>query len=251
MPSEVWLRRFVLEDHRISTPFINRLYGTLILLTLVFGGPANAQELVLLAADERPPFHFTSSEGHLEGVAITVLDCAMKRLSQTYSVTMLPWKRAQRQVKEGTMHGFFAASHNSDRDAYAELSSIIADQYWNWYVMKDSDLDPTAAAFKGSGKVASWLGSNSQKWLVDSGYEPAPPSAKVDMLLNRLLVGELAAAFGSNFLIESIISKRGLQSDIEIFDGPHKPMGIYFSKPFLAENPGFLDRFNGAVGKCS
>jgi polar amino acid transport system substrate-binding protein len=217
----------------------------------VLAGAASAQSPILLTADERPPFHSTSSDGQMTGVATAIVDCAMKSLNRPYTVTMLPWKRAQRGVKEGIYHGFFSASHNAERDTYATLSAIIADQYWNWYSKKDSGVDPTSDEFKGTAKVASWLGSNSQKWLGDSGYEPAPPSAEVDALLVRLLMGELDAVFGSNFFIEEAVKESGAEDKLSATRGPHKPMGVYFSNAFLAEYPEFLDQFNGAVESCS
>ncbi|WP_415884845.1 hypothetical protein ACMXYO_09190 [Neptuniibacter sp. QD37_6] len=66
-------------------------------------------------------------------------------------------------ARHKAVDGFFAASHNKDRDRHAVMSEIIAEQKWTWYLLKNNTLDPSADDFKQRGVVTSFLGANMQK----------------------------------------------------------------------------------------
>lgn len=94
----------------------------------VIAGSANttaAGGKMVLLCDDRPPFHFVNAEGEMDGHAAKVVRCALEKTGQPYEMKVVPWKRAHEDTKRGKADGFFAASQNPTRDAYAQLSQII------------------------------------------------------------------------------------------------------------------------------
>jgi ABC-type amino acid transport substrate-binding protein len=204
-----------------------------------------------LNTDNRPPFEYLDSEGKLAGVAAELITCSLNQLDVKYDIKIMPWSRAQKSVFAGLGDGFFAASKNSSRDEYAQLSTIIVDQNWNWYLSKDLTLTPDSDEFKKTVKVSSWIGSNSLKWLKENKYNLKQPSKHNRELVKRLLGGRIEGVYASNIVFEAALNDLGENLDnLDIVQGMYKPMGVYFAKSYLKKNPGFIEGFNAALKKC-
>ncbi len=50
------------------------------------------------------------------------------------------------------------------------MSAIIAEQKWNWYLLKDNSLDPRDKDFKKQAEVAGFHGANVLRWLESNEY---------------------------------------------------------------------------------
>lgn len=204
-----------------------------------------------LNTDERPPFEFIGSDGKLEGVAVDVITCALDKLDVNYDIKVVPWSRAQKLVEAGDADGFFAASQSESRDQYARLSTVAVDQYWNWYLSPSIELSPSSPGFKADIKVSSWLGANSLKWLNNNGYNVKQPSKNNKELIKRLLGGRLDGVLSSDIVFERSLRDLGINlSELKVVKGMFKPMGVYFAKTYLNNNPGFLTSFNQATERC-
>lgn len=171
--------------------------------------------------------------------------------NHSLEIIITPWKRAQSMVRHNTAEGFFAASHNLDRDRYAVMSEIIAEQKWTWYLLKKNLLDPTSNSFKQSGVVTSFLGANMQKWLLQNDFQTInnPPQDN-HKLLSFLLSGRVDAILANDQVMNSLINDFGHQEKVRSVLNRNKPLGVYFSKAFLATQPGFLAQFDQAVLSC-
>lgn len=204
-----------------------------------------------LNTDNRPPFEYLDNEGKLTGVAAKLVTCSLDKLDVKYEIKVMPWSRAQKSVEAGLEDGFFAASQNDGRDKYAQLSAIIVDQHWNWYLSKNITFTPDSEEFKKNAKVSSWIGSNSLKWLKKNNYNIKQPSKHNQELVKRLLVGRIEGVYASNIVFEKALKDLGENlNELNIVKGMFKPMGVYFSKHYLKKNPGFIEAFNSASKKC-
>lgn len=220
---------------------------TLCCLTVI----ASARPSLILLTDERPPFEYSDADGRPAGVAVEIVRCVLEKTGLPFEIRITSWKRAQLETQKGKAAGFFSASHNIDRDKYAELSEIVVDQYWSWYVRSGSSLNPEADSFKAEARTASWLGSNSLKWLKSNGYKIKSNPSNVDQLLLQLSRGKIDAAFGSDVAFDDAINRLGLGGRFKSTRGVHKPMGVYFSHLYLKSKPGFLVRFNQFIIECA
>lgn len=183
---------------------------------------------MVLATHELCPYGCTGADGRFDGVAVQVVRCALGRLGRPLEVRVYPWARAQQEAHGGAVAGFFGASHSAERDAWAELSAEIAPQQWRWYLRADNPLDPASPAFRTQATVAGYIGANMLEWLEQEGYRVVsrPPDTPA-LLAERRLVRD----------VKSVLAK-------------DKPLGVYFSRKYLGQRPGFLAAFNAAVGQC-
>ena len=209
------------------------------------------QAVVRLTTHELPPYSYRdTTQQRLAGIAVEAVDCVMRRMGQPFEVQVLPWARAQKMVQLGEADGFFAASRNSERDSYAVKSAIIAPQQWRWYLLVGNPADPLSPVFREKAQVGSFVGANMLDWLREHGYRAVATPPTTEGLLKMLRAGRVDAILANNLVMERLIQEQGLDGQLRSVLQEDRPLGVYFSKPFLARHPGFLERFNAQVGAC-
>lgn len=104
------------------------------------------------------------------GTAVDLVREVLEIMDIELTLIVVPWERAQQMVISGESDGFFAASQRDERDRFAVMSEIIADQNWNWYLLKNSPWIPDDPSFVTDAKVAGFVGSNMLKWMEDNEY---------------------------------------------------------------------------------
>lgn len=224
---------------------------TALLLATLSKSMATGDEPVILTTHDLYPYGYrTEAEGFI-GSAVDVVRCVFEKIERPYKIDIVPWKRAQIMVKDGHAAGFFAGSHNLERDKYAQMSTPIADQNWMWYALKNSSINPDSDKFKTQASVSSFLGANMHKWLTANGYNISnTPPHNTESLLEMLLAKRLDAILANDQVMAALLSKSGETNNVSAFLNKNKPLGVYFSKTFLNENPDFLNTFNKYVPEC-
>ncbi|MDE1465726.1 hypothetical protein [Spartinivicinus poritis] len=98
--------------------------SSLLVLGFCFAQQCVSEELKL-TTQHWPPYQM-KEQGIVSGLATDVLRCVFKKMNQSFSITILPWERAQTMVQEGFYHGFYSASQSKSRDQFAIKSTSIA-----------------------------------------------------------------------------------------------------------------------------
>jgi polar amino acid transport system substrate-binding protein len=216
----------------------------------VTAGLAAGPEKLLLTTQEWAPYH-TAINDVPNGIAVRVIDCVLEKMQQPYSITFLPWTRAQDEVKTGRAHGFFVASQSDKRDEYARLSTPIAPQKWIWYLRKDSKRTPEAVSFKQTARVAATAGSNMANWLEENGFNIVSRPKMTEQLVEMLQREYVDAVLANELVFSKALRTLKLSNDMfYTYVQKDAPVGVYFSKAFLENYPGFLQRFNTAIPAC-
>ena len=202
---------------------------TILTLLLFFYCSHLQANRIILTTHDLNPYSYYDSKGQLTGSAVEVVRCVMKQLREPYEIRVVPWKRAQFLVHTDQAHGFFAASRNYMRDRYAELSEIIAEQKWTWYLLADSPFDPKSDSFKTEATVTSFLGANMHSWLEGNGYKvfKSPPRNN-QLLLDMLLHKRVDAILANDQVMGALIKQNELGSSIREVVNINKSLGVYF-----------------------
>ncbi|MBI9111280.1 ABC transporter substrate-binding protein [Maridesulfovibrio ferrireducens] len=224
----------------------------LIIIILIFSSTctATAQPAkITLATHNLCPYGCYDENGIFDGCAVRVVKYAFNKMNIKLNIVVVPWIRAQRLAKDGKVDGFFAASKSEDRDQYGVQSAIIAEQRWNWYMLQENPLDPASEHFKKRATVASFRGSNMLKWLKANNYNATSSPPTTEHLLNMLLLKRFDAMLANDMVMTDKILKHNIHNRLKIITLLSKPLGVYFSKNFINENPDFLSQFNKHVEK--
>ncbi|EPR37671.1 ABC-type transporter, periplasmic subunit family 3 [Desulfovibrio sp. X2] len=228
------------------------ILGIILLLLALAPLPASAfrpvRGPIVLATHDLAPYGSYDEFGRFNGLAVGVVRAALRRMGVDCVIRVVPWKRAQELVRHDQADGFFAAAPNRERDAYALFSEPIAEQEYAWYLRADSPLDPRSPDFRDKALVSSFLGANMNLVLVRSGYHVAraQPENTRD-LLKMLEAGRLDAVMANRLVMDRILRDMGQEDRVRASPFTHTPLGVYFSKDFIARNPGFLKEFNARV----
>lgn len=241
----------LLPKRTISWFLLKCLPGVLTVPALLVPSNAVANPAVVLTTHDLPPYSFRDADGNIDGLAGRVVACAFAGMARDFEIHIVPWKRAQIEVERGTADGFFAASRNAQRDVYAVMSDIIADQNWTWYLLSGTEGDPNSDAFRTSRTVSSFLGANMQGWLNENAYRTVDyPPQDNEALLDMLLKNRFDAILANDQVMDDLVRSQDLSNSLRKVLLRNKPLGVYFSKTFLASEPGFLEKFNAEVPKC-
>ncbi len=184
------------------------------------------------------------------GLAVDLVRCVFKKMDIPIEIQVVPWKRAQMYVKKGLADGFFAASQEDSRDEFAVKTAEIADQKWNWYLLKENPMNPNDSSFKEKASVGGFLGANMLKWMQENGYHITAMPKDTEGLLKMLLGKRVDAVMANNHVMAALLQKHGAEDKVRIFLNQDKPLYVYFSKGFLKSRPGFIERFNSLVPNC-
>lgn len=211
---------------------------------------AYSAEKILLTTQVWPPYQ-TYENKVVDGFAVQVVKCVLEKMRQPYEISVYPWKRAQKMVEVGKAHGFFSASRNQIRDQYATISESIAEQKWTWFVLKGSSFNPMQDSFKQEANVAAMLGSNMITWLYENGYKVLSTPKDTESLIKALLMKRYDAMLANELVVDKVLEQMKLSPEqFQIYLYKDKPLGVYWSKKFLSENPMFLERFNMNIKMC-
>jgi len=183
------------------------------------------------------------------GVAIEPVRYALDMMNFELEIQVVPWERAQIMAKNNETDGFFAASQKDSRDDFAIMSTYIADQKWNWYILKENPLNPESPDFKEKAQVASFLGANMLKWMNQENYNIKGTPPDTEHLLKILLAKRVDAVMANNYVMDALLKKYRVEDKVKIFTNQNKPLGVYFTKKFIAEHPDFLENFNKYINK--
>jgi len=215
-------------------------------------------EKVVLTTHNLPPYgsYPEQSEGkiiaddHFKGKAVDTVRCVFEKMGIALEIQVLPWKRAQLYVQQGLADGFFAASQKDSRDDYAVMSSVIADQKWNWYLLKSNPLNPEDPSFKEKATVGGFIGANMLQWMNENGYNVIATPKDTELLLKQLLASRVDAVLANNYVMGRLLKAYGVETRVKTYVNQDKPLGVYFSKKFVNSHPGFMEKFNSLIPEC-
>lgn len=221
------------------------LFGLWLACWLGAAGPLAADTL-RLNTDIFPPYQIREGAA-LGGTSIVALACIFNTLRQPYSVRVMPWQRAMHEVSQGKADGFFSASKMLRANRFAVRSAPLALEKWYWYSNQDNALQGSSAALR----IGAVRGSNQLAWLAEHGYAVEQQVSSTEQLLKLLGLGRIDAFLADQRTLRTGLSKLplALRPKHEVFQ-QYSTLGVYFSKAYLDNRSGFLQRFNEQIFFC-
>lgn len=224
----------------------------------ICSGPAAAGDAVILTTHNLYPYgsypEGTSidliADSRFNGRAVDVVRCVFSRMNTPLQILVMPWERAQIAVRKGNADGFFAASQKNSRDEFAVMTRPIADQKWEWFLLKENPNSPDDPDFREKASFGGFIGANMLKWMMENGYNVTATPRDTELLLKILLTGHVDAVLANNYVMRALIRRYAVGGKIKIYPCKDKPLGVYFSKKFLVDRPGFIQTFNRKVPEC-
>jgi len=130
------------------------------------------------------------------------------------------------------------------------MSGIIAEQKWQWFMLKNNALSPDHAQFKSRATVAGFIGSNMLYWLGQNKFNVTSRPLDTQGLYKLLIRKRVDAVLANNYVMAKILQDATARQPIKIITVKDKPLAVYFSNSFISKHPKFLDAFNRHVSLC-
>lgn len=213
--------------------------------------PALLSPLVL--ANEQPPLKLDTTvaapyqvlvNGELSGLSVSILSCVLKTMDAPYEIRLLPWARAVEDLRAQHTDGIFTAMPASALEHKAQMSAPFALEKWYWF--SRSGANPEKAVIGG---IRS---SNQVTWLKQQGVTVDVEVNSMEQLVRLLLNGRVDRVLADERIMdEQLRDLRSNDVQLERQFSRYMPLGIYFSRRFLDERPGFLTDFNRHMSPCS
>ncbi|WP_186643768.1 substrate-binding periplasmic protein [Fluviispira vulneris] len=227
------------------------MYKRAILFICILYSTSISANNLLVNTQEWPPYQYFNGN-KFEGSATRVVECVLKKMKLKYEIRVLPWKRAQEEVKLGKAHAFYSAGITDERNNYAIPTNKIANYRWYWYLKSTSSLNPNLKEFKEKAEVAAKIGTGPENFLIEQKYNIVASPKDVTYLFDMLEANRFDA-FLSPFeaATEEIKKRNWNESKFKIFFHSENDLVFYFSKQFVANNKNAVKKFNSLIKECS
>jgi len=175
---------------------------------------AGAQEIVFNTQDFAPFSYLAGTE--VAGPAADVIKAVCSAMGQPYRLALLPWTRAQQEVKEGKAQALFLVGWNADREAALWPSPAVLDTEYGFFVRTDNPLQ-----FKSpdqlKGLTVAVYGPSNTATTLDKVKEKEPGitidvSPDDEAAFRKLDSGRVAAAFSNRDVGLALVKKLGLKN---------------------------------------
>ncbi len=234
---------------------IKRVVRFLALAFCLASTPSWAQELKFTTQDF-PPFSYNIN-GVVSGPAVDIIRRVCAEMNTPCSFRLLPWSRAQNEVKTGKANGMFIIGWNERRAEWVHFTPPIMKTEYGFFVNIDNPLE-----FAGPSDIVGYMvgvygPSNTANSLVKiqtSMTEDGLEAITVDMRpddesgFKKLARGRLDSVYSNRDVGFALIAKLGLTDKIR-YSGPQRKLKYYVGFSMAHNDMTVLEDFDAAYRK--
>lgn len=207
-----------------------------------------AQPLQLLT-HPLEPYQRPTLSGQASGFSVDVVNCALERIDQKYSLKIQPLSRVLRSFQLAEADGFFLAVENQERNQYGQISEPF-------YVVRRvlvsrEPLEPPFTSNHQHARVGVLRNSALHNWLVSRGFTNIHARDNYHILFEMLERERLDIVAASDGIYQQERMDGHISDEMHLTELDQRALGVYFANRWLAANPGFLERFNPALLECA
>ena len=214
-----------------------------------------AQELKFTTQDF-PPFSYKIN-GVVSGPAVDLIRRICAEMNTECSFRLLPWSRAQNEVKSGKANGMFVIGWNERRAEWVHFTPPIMNTEYGFFVNIDNPLEFAGTSDIAGYKVGVYGPSNTANSLVKiqtSMTEDGLEAITVDMRpddesgFKKLALGRLDAVYSNRDVGLALIAKLGLTDKVR-YSGAQRKLKYFIGFSMAHNDMTVLESFDAAYRK--
>lgn len=203
-----------------------------------------------------PPFNYDIN-GKVSGPAAEIVRRVCAELDVTCGFRLLPWTRAQQEVRSGKANGIFVVGWNTKRAKWLHFTPPVVDTEYGFFVATDNALSYSTLADVSGYRVGVYGPSNTSNSLdkiradmVDKGLDAITVDMRPDdeSGFRKLGLGRLDAVFSNRDVGYALIAKLGLKGKIR-YAGHQRKLKYYIGFSMEHNDKALLDAFDAAYRK--
>lgn len=114
------------------------------MFVIAVGRDSEASEPAVFACNEFPPFKMENSESGLKGFDVEFIEEIFRRAELPVEIVYMPWKRALREAKRGSVHAVCSCSRTTEREEFLEFSEPLGLASSGLFRLKGRKFSPPA-----------------------------------------------------------------------------------------------------------
>ncbi len=211
-----------------------------------------AQELKFTTQDF-PPFSYKIN-GAVSGPAVDIIRRVCTEMNTKCSFRLLPWSRAQQQVRDGKANGMFVIGWNKKRSKWVHFTPPILNTEYGIFVNRSNSLKFAKLPDLSGYKVGVYGPSNTSNSLNKIRAKMAKDGLKaisIDMRpddesgFKKLALGRIDAVFSNRDVGHALIAKLGLKDKIR-YSGSQRKLKYYIGFSMAHNDKEVLKAFDAA-----
>jgi polar amino acid transport system substrate-binding protein len=197
------------------------------------------------------PFNYEIG-GVVSGPAADIIRRVCEKMDITCTFKLLPWRRAQQEVKSGEANGMFIIGWNEKRAKWVHFTPPIMNTEYGFFVNNDnslkykqlSDIEGYTVGVFGPSNTATSLNKIKGE-MAKEGQKPI----KIDMRpddeagFKKLALARLDAVFSNRDVGHALIAKLGLQGEIR-YAGASRSLKYYIGFAQDHNDKAVLEKFD-------
>lgn len=176
------------------------------------------------------------------------LACVFRQLQQPYVLEKVPRRRGLHDLHNQNVDGYFPALQQADLDQHAQLSAPLSLEKWYW--IGDSEARLFAPGFPGEQRIGAVAGSNQALWLQQAGLAVHEWVNSEEQLLALLKKNRIDTYLVNLPVYDASLQRLHPHQSVYVRFARYAPLGVYFSRAFVATEPSFPERFNRQLEQC-
>ena len=230
--------------------------GRLLALVLCIVSTQTWSQELKFTTQDFPPFSYRIN-GAVSGPAVDIIRRVCTEMNAQCSFRLLPWARAQKEVRNGDANGMFVIGWNERRAEWVHFSPPIMKTEYGFFVNSDNALkytDPSNIEGYKVGVYGPSNTSNSVDRLRARMAEDGLDAIVIDMRpddesgFKKLAAGRLDAVFSNRDVGLALIAKLGLMDKIR-YSGPQRTLNYYVGFSMAHNEQDVLQAFDAAYRK--
>ena len=220
-----------------------------LLLSLCLCGPVQADELIFNTQDFAP-FSFMSDD-EVSGPAANIITtvCAAEKLECSFK--LLPWKRAQAEVREGQANAMFVIGRNAEREEWLYFSPAIITTEYGFFVQDSNDLEFADVEDVRGYTVGVYGPSNTSRSLEKIRDELGDLTIEMkgddESGFRKLSLGRVDAVFSNSDVGKTMMARLGLENIR--YAGAQRSLDYYIGFSKAHNDEAIVERFNAQLSK--
>jgi len=212
-----------------------------------------SSEELKFATQDFAPFNYRIN-GKVSGPAADIIRLVCSRVSVDCSFQLLPWRRAQKEVKDGNSHGLFVIGWNKKRSEWLHYSPPIMKTEYGFFAQDDSNLTYLQASDIAGLKVGVFGPSNTsnslekiKNQLIENGLK----AISIDMRPNdedgfkKLRAGRVDAVFSNRDVGYALLKKLNIKN--VRYAGAQKKLKYYIGFSMEHTDKNLVEKFNAEL----
>ncbi len=228
-------------------------FGRFLAFVLCLTSTPSWSEELKFTTQDFPPFSYNIN-GVVSGPAVDIIRRVCAEMNTPCSFRLLPWTRAQKEVKSGKANGMFVIGWNERRAKWVHFTPPIMSTEYGIFVNaknslkfgKSSDIVGYKVGVYGPSNTSNSLNKIRVK-MVEDGLKAITVDMRPDdeSGFKKLALGRLDAVFSNRDVGLALIAKLGLTDKVR-YSGAQRKLKYYIGFSMAHNDKKVLEEFDAA-----